>query len=465
MNYQPYQQEPVDNSQFFGTTYQGGQRPYEPRYENPVYNRSEQQNIFKLDDSTNIVITGGIGSGLTSSVYKAYIYEEPEPKCTYALKILHKNVSSDAKLMVVDMNDTNKCRCLPYIYIKTEKWMLMEYYRDSYISLRNAVNIRYYLDIDTAINLTTGVLQCLKELHKYNLDYVDISDFNVAISTRKYTQSEVRLFDHGGVSTFNDTKNVPFDNTRYRSLSVIMDNNKMYCSDKNAIIEQKLYHDSTCSVLFMMLSWLIFPPWHTTVIRDGSENWFGKKYPLLNSLYLNRRNMKKSKTDPMHHEYDSSPKKEYERSCKNLIKYRTFYAIIDHLFKNKSWDEIDNNIFNDFDTYRISLRNYFEYYNNSNFQNLISLYKVNNIKQFTIYLEEMYYIIATVCLLIIWTTARVKTNPQNRNIDFVISKLEGLRLNPYKYDWKIRKDTTNPKPKKLALYLGDYDYIYEDQIN
>lgn len=445
-------QAQTDNFQTFDTPYmpEFGQQ-YVPRYDFPQYNRGNNYNdkdyidTIPVDNDTHIILKKRIDSGLTSNVYEAVINDSDSQE-TYVVKKLNDDVSSDTRLMIVDEKITNKCHCLPYVYILSSRWMLME--NLPYQNIHKLINSQT-VDIDCAINISIGILQCLKELHNYNLDYIDISDFNTAIITGKKKPSEVRLFDHGGVSIMNNTTDIPFVNSRYRSLSVIMDNDMKYCDSKEDINNKNLQHDSTCSVLFMLLSWLIYPPWHTSVFKNYTY-WFndGNEYPLLRELYSNRiliNTLRNQNLDTFHRVYDSSKEKEYERSCKNLIKYRTFNLIISQMFQNQSWTDIESTLFYNFDHYLNIMHKYFKGLNTTKYQ------------QDTPYIHNLCYASATIFLLVIWTTARIKTQPQNRNIDFVIGKLESLRTQPYVYDWNIAYDENN----KLLLYTyEDYTKIY-----
>ena len=432
-----------------------GQQQYVPRYDFPRYNRGNNYNnndndyidTITVDNDTHIILKKKIDSGLTSNVYEAVINDSDSQE-TYVVKKLNDDVSSDTRLMIADVKITNKCHCLPYVYILRPRWMLME--KIPYNNIHKLINSRTTVDIDCAINISISILQCLNELHKYNLDYIDISDFNTAIITGKKKPTEVRLFDHGGVSVMNNTTDIPFVNSRYRSLSVIMDNDMKFCSSKEDIITKNLQHDSTCSVLFMLLSWLIYPSWHTDVFRNGLEIWFndGNKYPLLNELYSKRAIIDAAHNqnlDPSHRMYDSSEEKEYERSCKNLIKYRTFNFIISQLFENEPWAGIEALLYEKFDTYLNSLNEYFITLNTAKDQ------------QDTPYIHNLCYASATIFLLVIWTTARIKTQPLYRNIDFVIGKLESLRTQPYVYDWDITYDENF---KQLLYTYEDYTEIY-----
>lgn len=454
-HYQSYQ----NLYQQLASLQQQPQQQYQPRYNQPRYNQQQKYKQQTNDDNEeensqngviqyediNIILGKKVGSGLTANVYEATIQNDPANK-KYAIKVLNNGIAEQVKLMYVNIEDVNKCRCLPYIYVNTQQWMLIEYFPYKSINTFDYINP---FTIDSALNITINILQCLKELYNNGLDYLDISEFNAALNQQRNKQTEIRLFDHGAVSYLNNRNNTPFVNSRYRSLSAIMNDNFEFCTSiNNTSIQYKPWNDddSICSALFMSLSLVFLPPWHTRIFKDGN-NMMGTRYPLLDYLSRNRQEIENNKTkNEDHRVYDNSAAKITDRFYKDYMKYRVFKNIIQYLFDSEqtlTWSMIESSLYKYFDGYCNNLYQLFARYNdvNNEYINKVCLYS------------------ATVCILVIWSTARIKTQPNSRNIDFVIRKLEGARTQAVYYDWYIEK---HKKFRKQPINLGNPDIIYAD---
>ena len=464
---QQYQQQQYQQPQYnqqqqqYQPQYNQQQQQYQQQYQQPQYNQQQNyeqtnddneeentQNGYIQYEDVNIILGKKVGSGLTSNVYEATIQNDPANK-KYAIKVLNNDIDDQVKLMYVNPEDVNKCRCLPYIYVNTQQWMLIEYFPYKSINTFDRINP---FTVDSALNVTINILQCLKELYNNGLDYLDISEFNAALNKHKNKQTEIRLFDHGAVSYLNNSNNTPFVNSRYRSLAAIMNDKFEFCTsiNINTSVQYEPWNndDSICSALFMSLSLISLPPWHTRIFKEGNKL-MGTHYSLLDYLSKNRKEIENNKTkNEDHRVYDNSDAKITDRFFKDYMKYRVFKNIIQYLFDSipeqttLTWSTIESALYNYFDGYCNKLYQLFAQYNDV----------VNDA-----YKKEVCLYSATVCILVIWSTARMKTQPNSRNIDFVIRKLEGARTRPVDYDWTVYR---HKDIKKQPINLGNPDIIY-----
>lgn len=319
--------------------------------------------ILETDDKTiKMTVNKVIGEGKTSTVYLVTIESK-----VYALKIQSTPIKD-----ISISNISNNYDCIPHVYyagkIKDSYATIIEYYPNAKPLNKIMYKSSKMLSIGTISRIGLVVLNNLKHLHSYGLEYPDLSPANIAcIQNTKSMQ--FKFYD--------------FDALRLPSPIYNEKVGKQHESFYSCFECKHSYVDDICSLLFIMITLLGGTFWNYKHIQNLAKYSNNSFFTRFNQLYNSKEPYNSSK-------YDASPfKTEYRRliSCIKHNVYDMFVSDIQDFLKIKAEHNIIEEIIrNNFSIIHNYICNKYGILSNPKYCYIIGLYLL------AIYLTEYSYI-------------------------------------------------------------------------
>ena len=327
-----------------------------------------ENNLINVDvklqtdnDIITITINKVIGEGKTSTVYLVTIDEK-----IYALKIQSTPIK-DISISKI----SNQYNCIPYIYysgkIKDSYATVMEYYPNAKPLNKIMYKNTKMLSIGTISRIGLIILNNLKHLHEYGLEYPDLTPANIAC-IQNIKSIEFKFYD--------------FDALRLPSSIYNEKVGKQHESFYSCFECKHSYIDDICSLIFIMITLLGGTFWNYKHIQNLAKYNNNSFFTRFNQLY-------NSKEPYINSKYDASPFKTEYRRLISCIKHNVYDMIISDIqecLKIKTEHGImEELIRNNFSIIHNYLCNKYCIINNNKYCYIIGLYLL------AIYLTEYSY--------------------------------------------------------------------------